>query len=525
MFCEKCGANIPEGSKFCIKCGNPVAPEEQPVQQPVQQNFQQPYQQPEQQNFQQPYQQPAPKAPRQPLPEKTKKLILFGGIGAGVIIVALIVLFAVVIPSLNKVDVSQYLETSFNSSDTIYDGEISGSVSVSADRLYIDKLGDADTKKLLEDQKKIKEGNISYSDLLDSANSSIDKSTKLSAVSSIVSSLEVSCEIKDAEDKKDADDKKNSDSESTSASSDSRNYARFENAKSDDVLVVKIAWPKDAIDIKEIEQKEQLAGISFDKSDKTVEIKLDDKIKEKKLEVTEKVNVDFIKYLNDKKLIKIKGLPGNNPTAYLKEFEFTEGDYTLTNKSEDDSSSTTTIYVTNSKDKDKKGQFYVSFDSVSEASSGDEIEFHVSSGTEHISGTDVFLKETEGKFTYTPNKALTVNEAKTNSDKISKHLTDNIKKIDSSITDAKNFEIAEMYYIVQNDETDEEAEIYVFYKNTGNGKYKYITMSRCYINDGEFFAGSEYSSWSNYDSVADSQKYMNPFYESTKKNYTTTKIM
>ena len=42
MFCENCGANVPDDSKFCIECGitfpeaAPAEPVQQPVQQPVQ---------------------------------------------------------------------------------------------------------------------------------------------------------------------------------------------------------------------------------------------------------------------------------------------------------------------------------------------------------------------------------------------------------------------------------------------------------------------------------------------------------
>ena len=65
MFCEKCGNQIPEGSRFCINCGSPV--EVQPVQQPVQVQYRAPeqvqYQAPMQPQYEAPqqvqYQQPA----------------------------------------------------------------------------------------------------------------------------------------------------------------------------------------------------------------------------------------------------------------------------------------------------------------------------------------------------------------------------------------------------------------------------------------------------------------------------------
>ena len=124
-----------------------------------------------------------------------KKAIIFGGIGVAVIVIALVALFAFIIPSLNKVDISKYLETKINTSDsTIYDGEISGKVSVSTDRLYIDKLGDAETKKLLDNKNSITD----YKDLIDSASKAVDSSTKRSALADITYDLELECKIKDA---------------------------------------------------------------------------------------------------------------------------------------------------------------------------------------------------------------------------------------------------------------------------------------------------------------------------------------
>ena len=470
MFCEKCGNQVPDGSKFCEKCGNPIA--QAPAPQAAQQQPVQP-----------------PKAPRQPMSPGVKKAIIFGGIGVAVIVIALVALFAFIIPSLNKVDISKYLETKINTSDsTIYDGEISGKVSVSTDRLYIDKLGDAETKKLLDNKNSITD----YKDLIDSASKAVDSSTKRSALADITYDLELECKIKDA--------KEETTEDSESASAGSSYTAEFKNAKQSDVLEVTIKWPKDPIKIKEIEQYENIAGLTFDKSDKTVEIKLEDKIKENKVKVTEKVTVDFVKYINDNKLIKIKGLQGDYPSAYLKEFEFTEGDYTFTNKSEKKSSYSTgtEIKVTNKKDEDKKKSFYVHFDSLSDVSEGEDVTFTINSNTD---------------------------EAKKSTEKITQYLKDNITKIDSSITKAENFEIQEMYYIIKKDaEDDSEAVIYAFYKNTAKNKYKYISISKAYLADGDFMCGSAYDSWSSYSSVADSQKYLNPFYKSTKDDYNTTKI-
>ena len=67
MFCENCGTQIPEGSRFCAGCGKPVAAQSAPA--PVQEQFQAPvqeqFQAPVQEQFQAPVQ-PQYQAPVQP---------------------------------------------------------------------------------------------------------------------------------------------------------------------------------------------------------------------------------------------------------------------------------------------------------------------------------------------------------------------------------------------------------------------------------------------------------------------------
>lgn len=99
MFCKKCGAQIPDGSTFCTVCGLPVSephqvqnqyqPQNQPQNAFEQQN---PYeQQPQEFNTNaQPVQYMQPQAVKAPMsPEKKKRIILFGGIGAGVLVIVI----------------------------------------------------------------------------------------------------------------------------------------------------------------------------------------------------------------------------------------------------------------------------------------------------------------------------------------------------------------------------------------------------------------------------------------------------
>ena len=60
MFCPNCGAQIPDGTKFCTSCGASLEAAQQPQQQPQYQQPQQQYQQPpqyQQSQYQQQYQQ------------------------------------------------------------------------------------------------------------------------------------------------------------------------------------------------------------------------------------------------------------------------------------------------------------------------------------------------------------------------------------------------------------------------------------------------------------------------------------
>lgn len=92
MFCNKCGAQLPDGVAFCSYCGNQLTAQPQQPEQPTQPQYQQPvqpqYEQPMQQPIQQPYQ-PAPMP--QPLPPKKSNKGIIIGIVAVVLVIAIVV--------------------------------------------------------------------------------------------------------------------------------------------------------------------------------------------------------------------------------------------------------------------------------------------------------------------------------------------------------------------------------------------------------------------------------------------------
>lgn len=80
MFCEQCGAQIPEGAKFCENCGAPVAVEASPK--PTPQPAPAPAPQPK------PAPKPAPQPAPKPQPKPSSKRIVIGSILLVLIIAA-----------------------------------------------------------------------------------------------------------------------------------------------------------------------------------------------------------------------------------------------------------------------------------------------------------------------------------------------------------------------------------------------------------------------------------------------------
>lgn len=96
MFCNKCGAQLPDGVAFCSYCGNQLTPQPQQPEQPTQPQYEQPtqplYQQPVQPQYDQPMQQPYQPAPMpQPLPPKKSNKGLIIGIVAAILVIAIVV--------------------------------------------------------------------------------------------------------------------------------------------------------------------------------------------------------------------------------------------------------------------------------------------------------------------------------------------------------------------------------------------------------------------------------------------------
>ncbi len=136
MNCSNCGAQLPEGIKFCTSCGSPVADnvnttqqmqinysQPTPASQTMQPNYtqQMPGVQPVQANYgvQTGYpnqQQVAPKPPKKPLP-KALKMGLIIGIP---VVVLLVVFFVVLLPMLLKADLKGEYKFKDKKADVVY---------------------------------------------------------------------------------------------------------------------------------------------------------------------------------------------------------------------------------------------------------------------------------------------------------------------------------------------------------------------------------------------------------------------
>ena len=309
MFCEKCGAPIPDGASFCEKCGAPVA------SQPAQPAYDQPGPLPEQPMNNQPQQpapaqpmnsQPAPApaqpyqpnqpqqpaAPKKPLDPKTKKIIMLSSIGGGALLVVLILLFTVIIPAIqkaNEIDISQYYIIRFEGvqeeqkEKSVMDGKIDG-------RFVWDTEKFAADRKMPVDKAKSLLYNIqSYIDLGYYANG-----------------------------------------EETYSNS-------FDDKSENDTFKVTFTWPKEGGNAYErflsnlpaIERYEREAGVKFKHEDNAREYKLADVLKEQNITVKKPLSVSLLTYIKDNNLIVEDGEVSGRASVSVKAFETTFGDYTF----------------------------------------------------------------------------------------------------------------------------------------------------------------------------------------------------
>ncbi len=373
MFCSKCGNQISENSAFCENCGAPVqipaqteeikadtAPyqpkheeeafEPEYTQAPAspQEQFpdepQQYPNQPQQQYPNQPQQYGygyAPTREKKPMSPKTKKIIIFSAIGAGVLAAILIVLFVVIIPAIKdanttKIRLADYRTVKFanvnyddpNAKNEVLDGKIGGAVVWNS-------------KKLAKDIE-------------------VDESVAERILSSYANSLSKEQTL-------------NGKSFSSS----------FSGAKKDDVISATVFWPGDgdgnilnqlaekSLNSK-VDQLEEQYDIKIVRETTTAEIKISDVLEKQNITVTEPVEVDMLGKIVEGNYIEVKPDYGDYCELKTKQFSFEDKGFKF---SHDKDSSYVDVY----KNGTKLNSVYLSFSDKYYLKNNDKVTISVDS--------------------------------------------------------------------------------------------------------------------------------------------------
>ena len=345
MFCDKCGHSNKSTARFCEKCGAPMhsdvtqlasspddipatrvwdpdaqpdawQPPEQPRQQPWQQEPWQPPEaepwKPDDDGYEQVYQhgvqpgqsydpgyppeyppyppeydrayQQQPETPQKGMSKTAKKAILFSSIGAGVLAVVLIVLFAVILPGTNRPDpsdIARYYTLSFAGVDegvreqSVSDGKISGWFTWDYQQFAIDRqIPKSKAQSVLDDigmvveKQYILNGEVTY-------------------------------------------------------------FSSFDNLKASDTIKVSFIWPSGAPEKKLVENYEKTYGVQFSHDYSAREYNIGEILRQKHVTVKQPVEADILKYIADNGLFAEEVKPDGKATVTVKEFETKINGYTF----------------------------------------------------------------------------------------------------------------------------------------------------------------------------------------------------
>ena len=425
MFCEKCGNKMNEGEKFCEKCGTPVStPVVNTANAPAQEAVNNTAQQANTAvNNATPQPVTAPKPPRQPMSPKTKKAIMFSSIGAGVVVITLIVLFAFVLPMLNRVKVQDFIKVDFSDS-MLYEGHASAEFSIDSLDIYDKYLSDG--KSAEEKLDKYKNADDIGSFLSNLGSDLSDGLSGSSGIYTILKNCDVSVEVKG--DSNNAEETETTEEVETYVP-ETNTSATVKNLKSDYVVVVKLTWDKDEDSIKEIKRAEKAAGISFDTTDTTVEIKISDELEKDKLKLEKAEDVDILDYIVQNNLAGTKGIKEGALSFGIKGFEYEVGNYKLAFKPNDYG-----VGTIHALEKDETLEDYTSNlgeltikskDSYYDLSTGDTVDIQIF--PQHLSGTNIFIKGASKTFDIKANTPIDTETAKSNIDSIKAAFNEKIK--------------------------------------------------------------------------------------------------
>ena len=343
MFCEKCGHSNTNSARFCEKCGAPMSgdvtqlassPDETPVTrvwtpdakpdtwQPPERSWESPEQQwqpPEadplhlvddgyEQYYRQKYPshpdngydaayppeyppeyedqyQPQPEDPQKGTNKKTKRIILFSAIGASVLAVVLILLFAVILPAVNRsnpTDISRYYTIKFAGVDegvpeqSLSDGKISCWFAWDYQQFALDsQMPKSKAKNLLDDvdsfvQKQyILNGEVAY-------------------------------------------------------------FSSFDNLKTADTIKVSFIWPTGEAEKNLVEKCEKTYGVRFLHDYSTREYNIGDALRQKNITIKQPADVDLLRYIADNGLFVEEVKSDGKVSVSIASFETKINGYTFT---------------------------------------------------------------------------------------------------------------------------------------------------------------------------------------------------
>ncbi len=463
MFCEKCGNQLEENSKFCTKCGTPVAqPVEETVAQPQTQPIEEPTPQPQAQPIEGSAPQPqfqqapqptpvAPKPPKKPMPKKIKNLIIFGSIGLGVIIIALIALFAFIIPELSKVDASKYITAKIDSYE-LYEGRNTATVKFDYEKMENELFGNS--------------GYISQ----------ISRSSALEYALTYCT-LDVSID-------------------GTGEVTDSYgHYAEVKNLSSSDTITVKVTWDNTDGAKKSISDYESQAKVKFDKSDKTVTLKVSDELEKQSVTLAEIVNVDLLgKITDDNGTNHLKSVgTKNNINLKIEDFSFEQDGYTFAYTQKNGA-----FRITDAKGIEVDDAVYVSISDYYNVKAGAKVTLSLYSDS--VYDTNIFFTNTELDTTVPDPEALTAETAKANIETIKKFFEDHSYNSSTKLGD--------IYFLENTDKNGEYENIIVFeytQKLLSKTYYYSYPYANCYI-DGDELRYGDYLSGTSGESQEDLEK-------------------
>ena len=193
--------------------------------------------------------------------------------------------------------------------------------------------------------------------------------------------------------------------------------------------MVKLTWDKDEDSIKEIKRAEKAAGISFDTTDTTVEIKISDELEKDKLKLEKAEDVDILDYIVQNNLAGTKGIKEGALSFGIKGFEYEVGNYKLAFKPNDYG-----VGTIHALEKDETLEDYTSNlgeltikskDSYYDLSTGDTVDIQIF--PQHLSGTNIFIKGASKTFDIKANTPIDTETAKSNIDSIKAAFNEKIK--------------------------------------------------------------------------------------------------